>query len=284
MTEPSNVAWVGTGAIGLPMAVQVQGAGHRVTAVDPSEERRELARAAGLEAVDAVPDGAEVAVFMVANAKQLEAATGAALERLARGSLCVVMSTVGPEAAQAAARAAEKVSVGLIDVPVTGGVSGARAGALTLFASGDPELLARAQPVLAPMGRVRVCGPEVGQGQWMKVVNQLLASVHLVAAAEALAFAGRVGLDPREVLDAVREGAGGSWMLGDRGPRMLEGTDVEVTSAVDVFVKDSDIVAAAAADVGFDARLLRVANEAFRAASASGLGHRDDSRVIETYE
>ena len=284
MGETFNVAWVGAGAIGLPMAVRVRTAGHRVTAVDPSEERRELARGAGLEVAEAVPDGADVAVFMVANAAQLRAATGAALERLAPGSLCVVMSTVGPEAARAAARATGEASVDLIDVPVTGGVAGARAGALTLFAAGDPALLSKAEPVLLPMGRIRVCGPEVGQGQWMKVVNQLLASVHLVAAAEALAFARRVGLDPAEVLDGVKEGAGGSWMLGDRGPRMLQGTDVEVTSAVDVFVKDSDLVAAAAAEVGFDARLLRVANESFRAASGSGLGNRDDSRVIETYE
>jgi 3-hydroxyisobutyrate dehydrogenase len=281
-----RVAFVGVGAIGLPMAERIGGAGHEVTAVDPSPERRELARAAGLgvaESLAGVVD-AQIAVFMVATPAQLDSAVGAALPHLAPGSLCVVMSTVGPQAAQRAERAAAERSIGVIDVPVTGGVAGARVGSLTLFASGDPSLLDYADPVLAPMGRVRVCGPEVGQGQWMKVVNQLLASVHLVAAAEALAFAGRVGLSQREVLDAVSEGAGGSWMLGDRGPRMLEGTDVEVTSAVDVFVKDSGLVAAAAADVGFDAPLLRAANAAFRAASERGLGHRDDSRVIETYE
>jgi 3-hydroxyisobutyrate dehydrogenase len=209
---------------------------------------------------------------------------GTTLPHLDEGALCVVMSTVGPRAVERAARAAAERGVGVLDVPVTGGVAGARTGSLTLFASGDPALVERARAVLDPMGRVRVCGPEVGQGQRMKVVNQLLASVHLVAAAEALAFAERVGLDPAQVLEYVGAGAGDSWMLGDRGPRMLESTDVEVTSAVDVFVKDSDLVAEAVAEAGFDAPLLRAANAAFHAASASGLGARDDSRVIETYD
>jgi 3-hydroxyisobutyrate dehydrogenase-like beta-hydroxyacid dehydrogenase len=282
------VAFVGVGAIGLPMAVRIAGAGHSVIAFDVSRQRRELARAAGVEVADGMADlsGCDVAVFMVATGGQLEAAlqgSGGALEQLAPGSLCIVMSTVGPEAVRKAARAVADRDVGLVDAPVTGGVAGASAGSLTIFASGDPSLLDAAEPVLAPMGGVRPCGPEVGQGQFMKVINQLLASVHLVAAAEALAFARRVGLDPRRVLESIKDGAAGSWMLNDRGPRMLEGTDVEVTSAVDIFVKDSDLVAAAAADAGFDAPLLRAANAAFRAASDRGLGHRDDSRVIETY-
>lgn len=89
----------------------------------------------------------------------------------------------------------------------------------------------------------------------MKVVNQLLASVHLAAAAEALAFAAALGLDREAVLAGIRGGAGGSWMLSDRGPRMLEGPEAQVTSAVDVFVKDSGLVTEAAADAGFEAPL-----------------------------
>ena len=284
MAEGSQrVAFVGVGAIGLPMAVRIAEAGHAVTTVDPSEERRALAREAGLTS-GADASGAEVAVVMVATPAQLEAAMGATLPHLAEGAVCVVMSTVGPRAVEAAARAAAEHGVGVVDVPVTGGVAGARIGTLTLFASGDPALLERLRPVLDAMGRVRVCGPEVGQGQRMKVVNQLLASVHLVAAAEALAFAKRAGLDQRQVLEYLGGGAAGSWMLGDRGPRMLEGTDVEVTSAVDVFVKDSGLVAEALEEVGLDGPLLRAANAAFREASRRGLGARDDSRVIETYD
>lgn len=284
-----EVAWVGVGAIGLPMAARVQAAGHAVTAVDPSHGRLELARAAGLAVAERIADVArsDIAIVMVATPDQLAAALGAdggLLSVLAPGSLCVVMSTVGPAPVQAAARAAAEHSIGLIDVPVTGGVSGARRGALTLFASGDSDLLDRAEPVLAPMGRIRVCGGEVGQGQTMKVVNQHLCSVHLVAAAEALAFAERAGIDPARVLEYVSEGAAGSWMLGDRGPRMLEGTDVEVTSAVDLFVKDSTLAATLAEQLGFDAPLLRAARAAFQAAAAAGLGRRDDSRVIEQYQ
>lgn len=278
-----SVAFVGVGAIGLPKALRIAGAGHRVTAVDASPERRGLAEQAGLASTGALVDvQADVTVVMVATPQQLSEVTAAA--SLAAGSVCVVMSTVGPAAVRAAAHQLHGQGVAVLDVPVTGGVAGATAGRLTLFAAGDPEVLERVRPLLTPLGTVHDCGREIGDGQAIKVVNQLLCSVNLVAAAEALAFAGALGLEPARVLELVRAGSGGSWMLGDRGPRMLEGTDVEVTSAVDLFVKDSTLVTEAAADAGFDAPLVRLAAERFRAAAERGLGRRDDSRVIETYD
>jgi 3-hydroxyisobutyrate dehydrogenase/putative dehydrogenase len=116
------------------------------------------------------------------------------------------------------------------------------------------------------------------------VVNQHLCSVHLVAAAEALHLARGLGLDPAAVLPLIEKGAAGSWMLSDRGPRMLQGTDVEVTSAVTIFVKDSGLVAAAAAAAKVDVPLLAQAHDRFQRAANAGLGARDDSRVIETWQ
>jgi len=110
-----------------------------------------------------------------------------------------------------------------------------------------------------------------------------LCSVNLVAAAEALAFARKVGLDPALVLKMLNSGAAASWILGDRGPRMLENTEVEVTSSVDIFIKDSGLVLAATKDISFEAPLIALANERFREAGARNLGARDDSRVVETY-
>ena len=270
------------------MATRVAGAGHDVAVVEPSPERRALAAAAGLAAGEqmAALAGRDVAVVIVATAAQLEEATsgpGGALQHLRAGSTCVVMSTVGPRAVEATAEAASARSVRLLDVPVTGGVSGAERGELILFASGDATILDEAADVLAPMGRIVRCGDEVGAGQSMKVVNQLLASVHLAAAAEALAFAAALGLNREAVLEGIRGGAGGSWMLSDRGPRMLEGPEAEVTSAVDVFVKDSGLVTEAAADAGFEAPLARAAREAFERAAELGFGRADDSQVIQAY-
>lgn len=280
-----NVAFIGLGAIGLPMARQIQQAGHGVVGIELSDTNRALAQAQGIEssadwraAVDA-----DVVVVMVATPAQLDALVSQCTE-LKPGQHWVVMSTVGPAAVrEQAVRLLEK-GVQVVDAPVTGGVARASTGSLLIFASGPKAAVERVEPVLRSMGEVRDAGADVGDGQAIKVVNQHLCSVHLVAAAEALSLARSLGLDPARVLDLVQKGAGGSWMLSDRGPRMLEGTDSQVTSMVDIFVKDSGLVASAAQGCNAAVPLLDIAHARFSQASDAGLGRRDDSRVIETWE
>ncbi|GAA4511063.1 NAD(P)-dependent oxidoreductase [Brevibacterium yomogidense] len=287
-STPPRVSFVGIGAIGLPMALQLKSFGASVTGVDPFEASRERASAAGLD-VEATPTSAaeaDVVVVMVATPEQLRTAVegdSGLIARMRPGSTLIVMSTVGPEAVVATAGIAEKAAVRILDVPVTGGVAGAKRSALTLFASGPADLIAEHEELLSAFGRVVSAGTRIGDGQSFKAVNQLLCSVHLAAAAEALAFAEKLGLDPHAALDAVQTGAGGSWMLGDRGPRMLEGLDAEVTSAVSIFVKDSGLVADIAESLDFDASLVRAARDRFVRAADAGLTARDDSQVIRTY-
>ena len=282
-----TVAFIGVGAIGLPMAQRLAGAGHAVLAIEASPVRRDEARSAGLSvATMADVARADVVIAMVATADQLESALcgeDGALARARGDATLVIMSTVGPAAVEKVAAAAAEHGVAVLDVPVTGGVSGAESGSLTLLAAGEPATLAAVSDVLSVMGSIFPCGNRIGDGQSFKLVNQLLCSVHLAAAAEALEFAERLGLDPARVLDAVGSGAGGSWMLRDRGPRMLA-DDAEVTATVDIFVKDSGLAADAAADVGFATPLLAAAHGAFCAASDMGLGHHDDSRVRRAYQ
>ncbi|GAA1489763.1 NAD(P)-dependent oxidoreductase [Brachybacterium sacelli] len=285
-TRPVTV--VGVGAIGLPMALRLAAAGAAVTGVDPVEESRRRAAAHGLtaEATAASAAAADTVICMVATPDQLrEAALGAngLLATMRPGATLVVMSTVGVAPVEEVLAAAAGTGITVLDVPVTGGVAGAEAGTLTLFASGDPARLAELRPLLEAMGTLRDCGPAVGRGQAMKAVNQLLASVHLVAAAEALAFAEALGLDPTEAFEAVSGGAGGSWMLSDRGPRMLEGLDAQVMSSVGIFVKDSGLVCDMAEEAGFEAPLVTAARDRFRAAAEQDLLRRDDSQVIRTY-
>jgi 3-hydroxyisobutyrate dehydrogenase/putative dehydrogenase len=155
---------------------------------------------------------------------------------------------------------------------------------LIIFASGNAEDVETALPVLRCLGNPRITGERLGDGQSIKVVNQHLCSVHIAAAAEALHLAKALGLDPETVLGLVEKGAAGSWMLSDRGPRMLKGTDVEVTSTINIFVKDSGLVASSGQLCGAELPLLTIAHERFCAAAEAGLGLRDDSRVIETWE
>lgn len=287
MTASSpTVAFVGVGAIGLPMASQLAAAGVRVIAVDPFAVARERAAEAGMQPAAEIAEAAEatVVIVMVATPAQLDMLISDALAAgIVPGTTWAIMSTVGPEAVVAAGDRISAAGGHVVDAPVTGGVARARTGTLTIFAAGGTEALAATAPLLERLGTVRVVGAEIGRGQAIKVVNQHLCAVHIVAAAEALALAERLGLDPAEVLPLLESGAAGSWMLSDRGPRMLQGTDAEVTSQITIFVKDSGLVADAARAADAETPLLDAARERYLAAADLGLGTRDDSRVIETY-
>jgi len=283
--EKMKVTFVGVGAIGLPMALQIQRAGHHVTGVDVSDDVIANAKASGIETVSTSRDAPppDVVVVMVATPEQLAALIGGITD-LVRGELWVVMSTVGPQSVREQGEVLQRAGARVVDAPVTGGVARARMGELVIFAAGAPHDVASATPVLEAMGTVRVTGRNLGDGQSIKVVNQHLCAVHIAAAAEALNLARLLGLDPATVLRLVEKGAAGSWMLSDRGPRMVADADVEVTSAINIFVKDSGLVASAGEACGAELPLLAIAHERFRRAADVGLGLHDDSRVIETWD
>jgi 3-hydroxyisobutyrate dehydrogenase-like beta-hydroxyacid dehydrogenase len=280
-----KVTFIGVGAIGLPMALQIKRAGHEVTGVDVSDAVIANAKASGIETVGNVFDApaAEVVVVMVATPEQLAGLVGRVAASV-RGQLWIIMSTVGPQSAREQGEALRRGGARVVDAPVTGGVARAKTGELVIFAAGTAGDVAAAPPGLKAMGTVHVTGENLGDGQSIKVVNQHLCSVHIVAAAEALSLARSLGLDPASVLRLVEKGAAGSWMLSDRGPRMVAATDVEVTSAINIFVKDSGLVALAGERCGAQLPLLAIAHERFSRAAKGGLGLRDDSRVIETWE
>ena len=282
-----NVTFIGVGAIGLPMALRIRNAGHTVTGVDVSDTVIAHAKANGIDTVAdfARAPAADVVVVMVATPEQLAGLVGRVTGSgdSVRGQLWLVMSTVGPDAIREQGAILARAGARVVDAPVTGGVARAKTGERVIFASGAPDDVASARPVLDAMGTVRVTGERLGDGQSIKVVNQHLCAIHIAAAAEALSLARSLGLDPAAVLQLVEKGAAGSWMLSDRGPRMVAGTDVEVTSSINIFVKDSGLVASAGQSCGAQLPLLEIANRRFRAAAEAGLGLRDDSRVIETW-
>lgn len=282
----SHLTFVGIGAIGLPMATLLARAGHTVTGADPFPAARERAAAAGFAAVPTILDAprADTIIIMVATPEQLrELVTDAIDASIVSGTTWILMSTVGPASVIAEGARLADAGALVVDAPVTGGVARATTGELVIFASGRESDIQRVEPLLNVLGSVRRVGTSVGNGQAIKVVNQHLCSIHIAAAAEALSLAESLGLDKATVLDLVQDGAAASWMLTDRGPRMLQGTDVAVTSTINIFVKDSGLVADAAESMGASVPLLEVARDRFESAAALGLGLRDDSRVIEVY-
>ena len=202
-----KVTFVGVGAIGLPMALQIQRAGHQVTGVDVSDAVIANAKASGIETVGSVVDAppADVVVVMVATPDQLANVVGRAAGSVS-GQLWIVMSTVGPQSVREQGEVLRRAGARVVDAPVTGGVARARTGELVIFAAGAPDDMAFATPVLESMGAVRVTGRNPGDGQSVKLVNQHLCSVRIVAAAEALSFARSLGLDPRTVLHLIEKG------------------------------------------------------------------------------
>ena len=139
---------------------------------------------------------------------------------------------------KAIAARVEKTGRTFVDAPVSGGVAGAEAATLSIMVGADDVLFERIAPVLRGMGdKIFHVGTEAGQGATVKVVNQLLCGVHIAVAAEGFALANKVGIDPNVILEILGGSAASSWMLKDRGPRMLQDEPM-VTSAIDIFVKD----------------------------------------------
>jgi len=166
---------------------------------------------------------------------------------------------------------------------VSGGVVGAEAATLTIMAAAPQATFEAARPVLDALGdKVFHVGVEPGQGAMVKTVNQLLCGVHIAVTAEAFSLAAKVGVDLDVMLEILSGSSASSWMLKNRGPRMLQ-TDPEVTSAVDIFVKDLGIVLEAGRDVKAALPLAALAHQMFLAVSGQGGGADDDSQVIRAY-
>ncbi len=285
-----RVAVVGLGSMGMGAALNLLAKGFDVTGCDLGAAPRQEFAAAGGRAVaspEALPDAIEALVVFVVNATQAEAVlfgAAGALPRLRPGGVVLCCTTLAPDiAVRLAARVAEAGRL-LLDAPVSGGAGAARAGTMGVMASGPPAAFERAAAVLdAIAGKVWRLGDAPGVGSTVKMVNQLLAGVHIAAAAEALALGIRAGADPRTLFEVIDASAGGSWMWRNRVPHILAGDDTPL-SAVNIFVKDLGIVLDQARALTFPLPLAATAHQLFLAAAAAGHGGRDDAFVIRVWE
>ena len=283
-----SIAFVGLGAMGAAMAEGLVKKQFRVTGFDMRQAAIDKLVAAGghgAASAAAAAKDADALVLMVVNADQAESVLfeAKALDALKPGATVVVMATCAPSRIVTMAEKVEATGRRFVDAPVSGGVVGASSGTLTIMASAAKPVFDEAKPLLAAMGsNLFYVGEKPGQGASMKIVNQLLAGIHIATAAEGLALAERAGIDPALALEILSGSAASSWMLKNRGPRMVA-DDGQVTSAVDIFVKDLGLVLDAGMAAKMGLPLSAAAHQLFIAASGMGLGGRDDSQVIETY-
>ena len=284
-----NVGVIGLGAMGMGVARSLLRAGFTVAACDVREEARAAIEAAGGTAYTSpaeVGKSSAIVITLVVNAEQTERVLfgpGGAVETLAPGSAVIASATVPPEFAIALERRLAERGLLLLDAPVSGGAAKAAQGQMTVMASGPAAVFAKVRPVLdAIAAKVYELGDAAGPGSTAKMVNQLLAGVHIAAAAEAMALGIRAGADPVQLFEVISNSAGSSWMFQNRVPHILAG-DYTPLSAVNIFVKDLGLVSDAARKLMFPVPLTAAALQMFVAASAAGHGGEDDSAVIKAY-
>lgn len=285
----SNVGVIGLGAMGGGMARSLRRAGCQVHVFDV---RAEVAQAFAAEGGVACASPAalaaqcDVIVSVVVNAAQTESVLfgeGGCAAAMKRGSVFVMCSTVDPNWSVAMEARLAALGVHFLDAPISGGAAKAASGEMTMMTSGTPAAYAVVGPLLDAMAaKVYRLGDKAGAGSKVKIINQLLAGVHIAAAAEAMALGLREGVDAAALYEVITHSAGNSWMFENRMAHVLSG-DYTPLSAVDIFVKDLGLVLDVARASKFPLPLSSTAHQMFMQASTSGFAREDDSAVIKIF-
>ncbi|KAG9148432.1 hypothetical protein Leryth_016916, partial [Lithospermum erythrorhizon] len=287
-----RIGFIGLGAMGFGMATHLLKSGFSVIGYDvykPTLSR--FADAGGLigNSPAEVSEGVDVLIVMVTNESQAESVLfgdQGAVPALPSGASLLLSSTVSPAFISQLERRlqSEQMNLKLVDAPVSGGVKRASDGTLTIMASGSNEALLHAGSVLSALSeKLYVIKGGCGSGSGVKMVNQLLAGVHIASTAEAMAFGARLGLNTRVLFDVITNSGGTSWMFENRTPHMLE-NDYTPLSALDIFVKDLGIVSREASARRVPLHLSNAAHQLFLSGSAAGWGRLDDAGVVKVYE
>ncbi len=278
-----NIAVLGTGLMGFPIARRLCEAGHRVTVWNRTPEKAERLRAFGA-AVAATPGEAvaqaDAVICLLENGEVVESvlfAQGAA-SALRAGALVVDMSSIRPAQARDHAARLQALGAHHVDAPVSGGTVGAEAGTLAIMAGGEAAQVERARPVLEALGRLTHVGPH-GAGQLAKLANQMIVGITIGAVAEALLLCEKGGADSAKVREAIGGGFAESRILQLHGQRMVE-RDFAKRAAVTVQLKDMRNALSTAQAMGFDAPITGLFEQLFAQAVEHGLGDLDHSALF----
>jgi L-threonate 2-dehydrogenase len=284
-----NVGVIGLGAMGLGVARSLLRAGFRVHACDlRSAVLENFAADGGIACSSPGELGAhcEVVITLVVNAAQTDTVlfgADGAVASMKPGSVVVASATVAPDFAIELGKRIEAAGLMMLDAPVSGGAARAASGEMTMMTSGPASAYGACEDVLAAISsKIYRLGDTHGAGSKVKIINQLLAGVHIAAAAEAMALGLREGVDAEALYDVITHSAGNSWMFENRVPHILKG-DYTPLSAVDIFVKDLGLVLDTARRTKFPLPLSAAAHQMFMMASSAGYGGEDDSAVIKIF-
>ena len=296
----TTVGLIGLGAMGSGMAQSLRRAGHAPFVFDVRSDVAKAFAAQGGTACTSPEElarQANVVVSVVVNAAQTESVLfgdngnngsdsgddNGCASAMRPGSVFVMCSTVDPNWSMALEARLAALGILYIDAPISGGAARAASGEMTMMSAGKPEAYAVAEPFLRAMaGTLYKLGDKAGAGSKVKVINQLLAGVHIAAAAEAMALGLREGVDAAALYEVITHSAGNSWMFENRMAHVLA-ADYTPLSSVDIFVKDLGLVLDMARASKFPLPLSSTAHQMFMQASTAGFAKEDDSAVIKIF-
>ncbi len=286
MTESCNVAFIGLGVMGYPMAGHLARAGHRVavynrTAAKAQRFGKEYAAHAAPTPRDAA-EGADFVFSCVGNDDDLRSVTqgeSGAFAGMRKGAIFADHTTASAKVARELCQAARERGVGFLDAPISGGQAGAEKGQLTVMCGGDPEVFAKAEPVIAAYAKAcRLMGPP-GAGQLTKMVNQIAIAGLIQSLSEALNFATCAGLDAMAVVDLIKNGAAQSWQMENRAATMLR-AEFDHGFAVEWMRKDLAICLEEARRNGAELPVAALVDQFYARIEQMGGGRWDTSSLI----
>jgi 3-hydroxyisobutyrate dehydrogenase len=286
MTQPLDLAFIGLGVMGGPMAGHLAKAGHRVTVYNRTGARADAWGAANGGAAKATPreaaQGADIVFACVGNDDDLRSVTvgsDGAFAGMKPGAIFVDHTTASAEVARELHATASKAGIAFLDAPVSGGQAGAEKGILTVMVGGDEAAFAKAEPLMRHFGRaVTLMGPS-GAGQLTKMVNQICIAGLVQGLSEGIAFAQHAGLDAAKVIEVISKGAAQSWQMENRSPTMIENR-FDFGFAVDWMRKDLSIVLDEARRNGSRVPVAALVDQFYATIQARGGNRWDTSSLV----
>jgi 3-hydroxyisobutyrate dehydrogenase len=284
-----RVGFIGLGAMGRPMALNLVKSGFSLVVHDIDPAKVEPLRAKGAEVVDSpekVAAAADRTISIVeTTAQAVEVITGARgiIRSAPRGHVVISMSTIDPFVAQRLARELAAQGIAMLDAPVSGGTTRAETGELSIIVGGDADTFEACRDVFKGMGTGIFHVGDVGKGLAMKLVNNMLIQVNLVAIAEALVMGVKAGLDPQTIYDVVRVSTGTSAAWESKVPQILA-RDFAPGGTMDIYYKDQELETAFAKQLGVPVFLANVSQQVYQMARAAGLNKEDGTAVIKVFE
>jgi 2-hydroxymethylglutarate dehydrogenase len=285
-----RLGFIGIGAMGKPMAQNLLKAGFDLTVYDVNSEAVEQMVHAGAKkgaTPKEVAESSDVVITMLPNFSIVNGVMqgpDGILAGCKKGMTIIDMSSVSPGQTRQIAPLALARGIDYLDAPVSGGVSGAEKGTLTIMVGGPKAAVEKMMPVFEAMGKKIYHVGEVGAGDAMKIVNNLLLGINMAAAAEALVLGVKAGLDPHMMQEIIGVSSGNSYALSAKMPNFILKGNFEPGFAIDLQYKDLELASQTGKDLGVPLYLGNLAQQVFEQARAAGLGKKDISAVINLWE